>query len=391
MTSDRQIEMHWYCSTCHHDNRGRDLNCANCGKPRENEEYLMPSDTRAAPTVTDPDLLRKATAGPNWSCHYCRSSQRRLDGACARCGAPADEGIEEPVNRQETAPPVALNDDEPEPEPVGLMGRIANRIDAIGDRKLLARGVAAAFGIVLLTVTLWWLFVPHEQRVHVASVNWTHTAEIERYKVISDSGWYADGDAFDVRNEGQRIHHYDHRAVGSHLEPYTVQVACGQTCTPIPRSCSESCTPNRNGFASCRTSCTGGGQSCSTKYCSEGRTRSVIDYQDFPIYQSWYSWHAWRWRHQRDAVLSGTTTETRWPGPKDEHLQEGLALGEKEREGPLHSDYTVRYSNGKEQWKTSPSSEAEFRKRTLGSQWRIDTNRMGMVSNERKISDGENW
>ena len=230
----------------------------------------------------------------------------------------------------------------------------------------------------------WWLFIPHEQRVKVAAVHWTHTVEIERYKVVTDSGWYAASDAFDVHYDGERIHHYDHRAVGSHVEYYTVQVACGQTCTPIPRSCSERCTSNRNGFATCSTSCTGGGQSCSTKYCNDRRHREVVDYQDFPIYQRWYSWHVWRWSHQRDVVLSGADTATRWPNPKEERLHEDLAGGEDEREGNCRREYKVRYARGDEFWETSLYSEIEFRKRLPGSSWRINVNRLGIVSNEQK-------
>src|SRR6478609_995788 len=262
--TERQIEMHWYCATCNHDNRGRDLGCANCGKPREAEEDLMPSDTRTAPTITDPELLRKATAGANWSCHYCQSSQRRLDGACARCGAPADEGTTEGElpRQQQTAPPISADvaDDDPPPS----------------FRPAWARHAAIIAGaLAVLGALIWVLFVPHPRDVRVAAVSWRHSIEIERFKLVREDGWSPPSDAIGPTVEGMRVHHYDHRLVGSHSERYTVQVACGQTCTPIPRSCSESCTSNRNGFATCRTSCTGGGQSCSTKYCSEGRTRSV--------------------------------------------------------------------------------------------------------------------
>lgn len=377
MTS-RQIEMHWHCATCAHDNRGRDLNCANCGKPRVDEEYLMPGDTSSATTVTDPALLRKATAGSNWSCHYCRSSQRRLDGSCARCGAPAAEAEQERESgtlkpTTESSPEASTDPDEPAPRLPWYRNESYRSALLIG---------AIALAIAALS---WWLLVPHAVSVRVSAVYWRHAVAIERYSVVREEGWYPAGDALTTTNEGPRVHHYDHRRVGSHTEYYSVQVACGETCTPIPHSCSESCSSNKNGFATCRTSCTGGGQSCSTKYCSERRSRSVDDYRDFPIYQPYFSWTAWRWHHQRDVALSGTTTETRWPSSeRDEHLGEGLVRGEQEREGAHSSDYRVTFTNSADSWHTSPNSEAVFHAYAVGGAWEIKVDRLGIIHEEHR-------
>src|SRR5690242_14317058 len=55
----------------------------------------MPANTAAEASVTEAKLLRMATAGPNWECAYCGSSQRKLDGTCGQCGAasPAEHEI----------------------------------------------------------------------------------------------------------------------------------------------------------------------------------------------------------------------------------------------------------------------------------------------------------
>ena len=90
----RKIEMTWRCSACGRQNLGRFKVCQGCGDPKDaSERYEMPSDTTAAPTVTDPTLLRMANAGPDWRCAYCGSDQRRSDDSCARCGAPSREGV----------------------------------------------------------------------------------------------------------------------------------------------------------------------------------------------------------------------------------------------------------------------------------------------------------
>src|SRR5262245_44467042 len=99
--SERQIEMLWRCSSCQHKNLGRFKSCKSCGNPKDgSEEYEMPEDTANAATVTEADLLRMATAGPDWRCAYCGSDQRRLDMGCGNCGASAVEGAEVPDTNQ---------------------------------------------------------------------------------------------------------------------------------------------------------------------------------------------------------------------------------------------------------------------------------------------------
>ncbi|MCC7539805.1 MAG: hypothetical protein IT379_26520, partial [Deltaproteobacteria bacterium] len=89
----RKIEMHWTCSACGQQNLGRHAVCQRCGDPKgKDEPYRMPGDTAAAPTVSDPALLRIANAGANWRCAYCGSDQRRFDGACNQCGASQASG-----------------------------------------------------------------------------------------------------------------------------------------------------------------------------------------------------------------------------------------------------------------------------------------------------------
>jgi hypothetical protein len=64
--TERHIEMTWRCRGSEHRNLGRIRVCTECRKPKDDEPYEMPADTASAVTVTDADLLRMATAGPNW-------------------------------------------------------------------------------------------------------------------------------------------------------------------------------------------------------------------------------------------------------------------------------------------------------------------------------------
>ena len=77
--SVRHIEMTWRCSACAAKNLGRHKVCQGCNHPKDgSERYEMPEDPSRAVSVTDADLLRMATAGPDWRCAYCGSDQRKL-------------------------------------------------------------------------------------------------------------------------------------------------------------------------------------------------------------------------------------------------------------------------------------------------------------------------
>ena len=50
----RQIEMTWRCSSCSHQNLGRDKTCQQCGDPKDkSEKYEMPADTASAASLRD--------------------------------------------------------------------------------------------------------------------------------------------------------------------------------------------------------------------------------------------------------------------------------------------------------------------------------------------------
>ena len=86
--------MTWRCSTCQHQNLGRHKACQACANPKDgSEEYEMPANPELAASVTDAELMRMATAGPDWRCAYCGRDQRKLEGSCATCGASAVEGV----------------------------------------------------------------------------------------------------------------------------------------------------------------------------------------------------------------------------------------------------------------------------------------------------------
>lgn len=372
-----QIEMLWRCSTCPTkcENLGRDKVCKNCGAPKkESDEFYMPGDTRYESRVTDTEQLDDAHAGPDWSCRYCGSAQRRNDGECARCGVPQAEGTRTSTVEQDPFRTPATRDDYSDidnPPPATAMPPPPRmyREGPLG-------GVVAVIIAIALITGLYFLFRTRDVYATVSGVQWAYTIPIERYQVVSDDGFDPPGDAFDVTRTGSRIHHYDRVHDGSHQEPYSVLEACGQDCRPTPKICSQSCTSNKNGYATCRESCSGGGQSCSTRYCSRTRYRTVEDYHNEPVYRPYYGWHAWRWRPHRNAVTSGRDFNMRWP---DTTPPSPLAMGEQEREGARRAAYDVTFRKQDETWTYHPNGEVDFRRFEPGHTFHLKVAAIGSV------------
>ncbi len=356
------IEMFWGCTVCNAENKGRFKTCQSCGAPRtEDSPEWMPDDISPMAAVKDPTLLKKFKGGADWKCKYCDSSQFRADGYCAQCGSPqTDSTAEKPAKKAPaTTPPPTIVDKSYHKSERVKYGAIAGTI------------------IAVLVISMFLLFRTKIVDIKVSAVAWTYTVKVDRYQVWKREGWDPDPSAFNTHDEGRRVHHYEHVRVGSHIENYTVQVACGQDCRTIKGSCyttPRSCTSNKNGSATCTGGdrvCSPDTQSCTTRYCSEPRTRTVDDYEDQPRYRTWYSWNVWDWGFNRNVVTNGNTIETHWPSPEQIHLGVGLAPQEKEREAGRTEKYNVTFSAKKDTYQYEPKSLTDSQRFGLGSAHRI--------------------
>lgn len=373
--SEYQIEMLWRCSTCRSENKGRHKECQECGKPLEDEEFYMPGDTSRAAAVTDPGLLEQALAGPDWECAYCKSSQRRDDGSCAQCGAPQPPGSD---------PGPVVKSKPPRPR------RSDPSVPRLRDRKRLIAIAGAVLGVAAVALTLWLILRTRVVDVSVTAASWERRVLVDRWQVCHREGWDRDPRSFNERNLGERIHHYDKVLDHHRTEHYTVQVACGQDCVPVPRTCyttPRTCTSNKNGFATCTGGnqvCSGGGQRCTTRYCSEPRTRQVPVYRDEPRYRTWWSWDVWDWKHNRTVKAAGSGADPpAWPTDDKVGLDRGLSDGEKERQR-REEEYSVTFGDGEDSWGYAPKGEAEYLSLPLKSRHRI---RVGLASGVEIVKD----
>jgi hypothetical protein len=347
--TERQIELVWACK-CGHKSRGRFMECEACGRPKdENVEYEMPERPEEVASVEDEKLLRMAKAGANWSCAYCGSEQRALDGSCERCGAGRKEAKTVEHAREREAREAH--------------GASAARVEARPTRRGMSTGaIVAIVGAVVAMMLLGTCFVAggkHQAAreplpvavaasepafvdldLTVARVHWTRTVMTDQWEIVQREAFeeHIPADAIDKKPMGQRVHHeeqvldhmdtvYDSVEVpdGTRSETYTEHVACGENCTTTPRSCRQVCKNNKNGFATCNDVCTGGDRSCSTKYCDETRTRQVPktrterrprqvpQYRSEPRYATWFAYRVWDWVERGHVTSEGDDTSPAWP------------------------------------------------------------------------------
>lgn len=358
--SSRKIEMVWRCNACDTENLGRNKVCQSCGDPKDASEKFVfpgpasgggPQDTKSFATVTDPELLKKATAGKDWRCEACGANQSALSAKCTQCGAAnAAAPKAAPVR------PIAVPS-----------GGSAVLWDPVPGLFALAMGAPLVFGTVvvgglgLLVGAVWFVAGPRgpvDVPVTVAEHRWHRSVAVERLALRDFDGFVEarPTDALEIRSLGDKHHHdeqvLDHYRTESYTEQvadgydtrsYTEQVACGEDCTYEAPTCSETCTADDNGFATCTESCWGGGNSCTTRYCTEykteqvqryrteHRTREVPEYRSEPRYAEAFAWRAWRWERERELVRDGSGLDAAWPPDDEVHLDVGLAEGEDER------------------------------------------------------------
>lgn len=357
------VEDHWSCNTCKHSNLGRFETCQNCGKPKENEEDIEPTDVSASNAVRDAELLRIARGGADWHCRFCSSSQRNADGQCANCTAnksfsKGTEALSDEKDDQYT-PPSA-------PPTIPQSPQAFRRSVPYRSLDIIRYGLLGV-GMLFLLGLLLWLLRPREYDARVADVYFQHVVHIDKYKVLSDQGFNVDADAFDVENEGQRVSHHERVQRGTRIEHYTVQVRDGQSCHKTQRTCQPvGCTKRGNGFSKCSKVCSGGDNVCYPKWKEVEREREVPRYVEVPVYHTWYRWKVWRWVHDRDVFANGHSLDTTWPTNQEIGLCQACSPGEQER---ILKDarYTVTFQDKDDSWHYTPSSEADFKKFKLGT------------------------
>lgn len=197
IVGERMIQMDWVCRYCKARNPGlsgedEGMRCAGCGHPKDVEQYLMPGDTYAAPTVTDPRLLAYAEAGENIRCLSCNSDVRAHHPTCPVCGA--DPRLPPASYSRHSSPSFV-----PEPPPPASQSIDPSNSPSASPSPswLSLRTLWLTIGALLLVAAsaagVYWLVTPREQTViaTITAVSWARASHLERRRIVVTQGWGA--------------------------------------------------------------------------------------------------------------------------------------------------------------------------------------------------------
>lgn len=416
------IEMLWTCHVCGRvGNRGLRRHCGGCGHPKdEKDEEFFPDDISIKNAIHGQDE-RRAEAGPDYHCKYCRSLQSALNAFCDECGADQKSAAEtweatdkvstlgercESTGGRKKIVPAVSGDPETAPQATESAAEVVSRATpsitfsglnlepgsyrqevgralrprASGRRRFwpLVIGLAAA---LFVGFGIWWLVHPRYEGAAVAALSWERRVDVERYQLWPHEGWSPPlVGAVDIVDEGSRVHHTEHVLVGSHKETVTDAVSCGENCTTVKGKCTRTrvvCTKNKNGTADCSGGdqvCAPDGQSCKAKTCDI----IVKDYDDVPVWQEWYGWSEWDWGFNRTVRRSGAQDMPSWPSA--EEMTAPLGPGESERSGRRVEHYEVTFQAASGSYPYKAQTEAEFVRYTIGSRWTLRRNAMSVTA-----------
>lgn len=197
----------WDCPHCgRKGNRGPEKYCGGCGAPRgEDVKFYLPQD---APEVTEAKALKRAKAGPDWTCSFCEADNPSTNAFCSSCGASRDGAQARQVveHRKDAAPPPPAA-----PPPASTNPKL-KRGCQIG-----------CLGLAVLAVLLWFLGRPAETTLTVTGHTWERTLDVEEQRTVTEEGWEGELPAGARSFSSSReIHHHNRVRIGTETRTRTV-------------------------------------------------------------------------------------------------------------------------------------------------------------------------
>ncbi|HEV7905039.1 MAG TPA: zinc finger protein [Pyrinomonadaceae bacterium] len=357
----------WRCIFCSAVNRGRDLDCANCGVRRGADvEFFLEDD---APAVADEARLREANDGPDWLCETCGGSNRFSLTTCQTCGAPrGNSSLREVLD----GAPGAFRDPQADEQSARRAADFSHdETHTAGDRQgsdeewssatandWRGRGWTPSLTVICIIVggiiLLAFLAFSHSSSptpkvapevdrrevtfrdidLVVDRVEWVRSIEVEEYRQVTREDWEDEVPAdAKVISRRQDVHHYDHVKTGSHIKPeyYTERVRTGShTETEHYTEREQSGTQRYR----CGTRNKGNGY-FEDVYCTRpeyrtvtksrsrqvddyrtvtrSRDRVVEDFKDVPVHRTKVSYSVKRWIPADTVVAQGADLKPYWP------------------------------------------------------------------------------
>lgn len=306
----------WDCPHCGRKrNRGPEKFCGGCGAPRgEDVPFYLPDDARE---VTAADELRRAQAGPDWTCAFCEADNPSDHAFCSSCGASRDGSTARPVveHRADAAPPPAAQPVAAPPPPPGSPKL----------KRGCQIGCLALIGLVFL---VWLIGRPRERVLTVTGHRWERTVAVEELRTVTEEGWEGELPAGARSLSSRReVHHTNRVQVGTETRTRTVSERV-QTGTERVKVGSRDLG---NGYFE---------DIYEDRPVYEERDREEAYeepvYREDPVYRMKHSYEIDKWVAAREARASATGLSPVWPETR---------LGAKQREGQRTEVYEVLFED----------------------------------------------
>ena len=346
---------YWKCEHCGSEISGKYAQCLSCGAPvpkpkgRQKSVYYLKPKTQP---ITDPSELALKSAGPDWICDHCTTSNSGLLKFCDSCGNKRDEEdyVRETVRygRGEAVPSTHDETFVPEPPPIPKNSK---------RKRLLIIG-----GIVgVLAIAAYFLFFRvHGIAVEVTEFSWERAIPIERLTTFTEQDWNIPSGGRELsrttkfsHNE-QVLDHYERQMVTKTRDVYDGEETWTET------------VDNGDGTFTTETR-------SRPVYRTETYTEEeeVPVYRDEPVYRDWYTYEIDRWVENRVRKSGAKDHDPHWA---EYALQDLERVGEKKEsywvvvrtlEKKKNRNYDVEVPYG--QWQgLSMGQEATLKIRGLG-------------------------
>ncbi len=312
----------WDCPHCGRKrNRGPEKFCGGCGAPRgDGVQFYLPDDARE---VTEADELRRAQAGPDWTCAFCEADNPSDHAFCSSCGAPRDGSTARTVveHRADAASPP------PAAQPPDSQA-IAAVPPPPGHPKLKRGCQIGCLALVGLVFLVWLIGRPREKVLTVTGQRWERTVAVEELRTVTEEGWEGELRAGTRSLPSRReVHHTNRVQIGTETRTRTVSERV-QTGTERVKVGSRDLG---NGYFE---------DVYEDRPVYEDRdheeTYQEPVYREDPVYRMKHRYEIDKWVSAREAKAGGADLSPDWPDAR---------LGPKQREGQRTEVYEVLFED----------------------------------------------
>jgi hypothetical protein len=310
----------WDCPHCGRKrNRGPEKFCGGCGAPRgEDVQFYLPDDARE---VTEADELRKAQAGPDWTCAFCESDNPSDHAFCSSCGASRDGSTARQVveHRMDAALPTPLVSAPEAPPPVSPTS---------GSPRLKRGCQIGCLALVALVFLVWLIGRPRERVLTVTGHRWERSVAVEELRTVTEEGWEGELPAgARSLSSSREIHHQNRIQIGTETRTRTVSERV-QTGT---ESVKVGTRDLGNGYFE---------DVYEDRPVYEDReheeTYEEPVFREEPVYRLKHRYQVDKWMPARDAKAGAADLSPVWPG---------LGLSPNQREGQRTEVYEVLFDD----------------------------------------------